>query len=68
MDPLTVSLTRRNRGIFEPELRLPLGLLGFIGAAGFFTFGHTAQHHGNIYLICFEWGVALFGVCINVHT
>ncbi|KAH7355737.1 major facilitator superfamily domain-containing protein [Pyrenochaeta sp. MPI-SDFR-AT-0127] len=66
IDPLAVFLSRRNCGVYEPEFRLPLGLLGLISAAGFFAFGYTAQYQMDIYLICFVWGVALFGVCITV--
>lgn len=66
MDPLAVFLARRNRGIYEPEFRLPLALLGFIASAGLFAFGYTAQHQASVVLISVVWGVTMFGVCIAV--
>jgi MFS family permease len=43
-DWICIWLTNRNRGIYEPEFRLPLVLIvAILGAAGFFGFGATVH-------------------------
>lgn len=65
-DPLAIWMAKHNRGIYEPEFRLPICAFGLIGVAGFASFGAVSQAQGNIYLIEFLWGLALFGVCFVV--
>ncbi|KAK5662633.1 hypothetical protein OQA88_8547 [Cercophora sp. LCS_1] len=44
-DWIVVWLTRKNRGIYEPEFRLPLMVVATIlGVVGFFGFGATVQY------------------------
>lgn len=62
MDPLAIWLSKRNGGIYEPEFRLPLVAVGVLCGAGLFGFGSLAQAQGNIYVIDFMWGLALFGI------
>lgn len=43
-DWICVSLTKRNRGIYEPEFRLPLMIfVAVLGAIGFFGFGASVH-------------------------
>lgn len=43
-DWICIWLTNRNRGIYEPEFRLPLIIIvAILGAAGFFGFGATVH-------------------------
>jgi MFS family permease len=65
-DPLAIWMAKRNRGIYEPEFRLPICAFGLIAVAGFVSFGAVSQAQGNIYLIDFLWGLALFGICFVV--
>lgn len=62
MDPLTIWLSKRNGGVYEPEFRLPLVAVGAACGAGLFGFGYLSQAQGNIYAIDFMWGLTLFGV------
>ncbi|KAL2809384.1 major facilitator superfamily domain-containing protein [Aspergillus granulosus] len=44
-DKIAVYLTKRNKGIYEPEFRLVLMLAGFVlGVAGFYGFGATVHY------------------------
>ncbi|OJJ02646.1 hypothetical protein ASPVEDRAFT_62630 [Aspergillus versicolor CBS 583.65] len=44
-DRIVVSLTRRNKGTYEPEYRLVLIAVGFVlGVAGFFGYGATVHY------------------------
>ncbi|KAJ4366494.1 hypothetical protein N0V83_008130 [Neocucurbitaria cava] len=66
MDPLTIWLTKRNHGVYEPEFRLPLVAIGVLCGAGLFGFGSLADTQGSIYAIAFMWGLALFGISFIV--
>ncbi|KAM0328719.1 hypothetical protein ACHAQA_005132 [Verticillium albo-atrum] len=58
-------MTRRNNGVFEPEFRLPLAVIGGIfSVAGLTGFGHAIQDQRSIYAIATIWGVTLFGMSI----
>ncbi|TLS23790.1 uncharacterized protein PpBr36_06247 [Pyricularia pennisetigena] len=55
-DWICLHLTRRNRGVYEPEFRLPLmAVAGVLGGVGFFGFGATV--HGQTHwvgpVLCF---------------
>ncbi|KAJ4387921.1 hypothetical protein N0V93_008524 [Gnomoniopsis smithogilvyi] len=55
-DYIVVYLTRKNRGIYEPEFRLPLMVVAIIlGIIGFFGFGLTIyfQTHWTGPVLCF---------------
>ncbi|EEA24976.1 hypothetical protein TMatcc_008080 [Talaromyces marneffei ATCC 18224] len=55
-DWICVYLTNKNRGIYEPEFRLPLVILTVIlGSVGFFGFGATVhfQTHWTGPVLCF---------------
>lgn len=55
-DWICVSLTKKNRGIYEPEFRLPLILVAVVlGTVGFFGFGATIhfQTHWLGPVLCF---------------
>ncbi|PSR77053.1 major facilitator superfamily domain-containing protein [Coniella lustricola] len=55
-DWVCVRLTRANRGVYEPEFRLPLMAVSVVlGAVGFFGFGATvaAQTHWTGPVLCF---------------
>lgn len=55
-DWICVYLTRKNKGIYEPEFRLPLILVAVIlGSVGFFGFGATIhyQTHWTGPVLCF---------------
>ncbi|KAH7347957.1 major facilitator superfamily domain-containing protein [Pyrenochaeta sp. MPI-SDFR-AT-0127] len=62
MDPLTIWLSKRNGGVYEAEFRLPLVAVGVLCGAGLMAFGSLSEGHGNIYVICFAWGLALVGI------
>jgi MFS family permease len=66
LDPLTVWLSKRNGGIYEPEFRLPLVAIGVLCGAGAFGFGGLAAAQANIYVIAFMWGLMLFGISFIV--
>ncbi len=62
-DRLSVWLAERNRGVYEPEFRLPLVILPLVvGAAGFYGFGATVhyQTHWSGPVLCF--GLANFAL------
>ena len=65
-DPFIKFLTRRNRGVFEPEFQLPLSLFGAICAiSGLVGLGYSLQRGENVYLVCFVWGLLSFGVTVS---
>ncbi|KAF2027350.1 MFS general substrate transporter [Setomelanomma holmii] len=66
LDPLTIWLSKRNGGVYEPEFRLPLVAIGLLCGGGLFAFGGVAAAQGNIYLISFLWGLTLFGIAFVV--
>lgn len=64
-DPSIRWLVRKNRGVYEPEFRLLLIVPGVITTvAGLSGFGHVIELGESIYLVCFLWGVLLFGMTI----
>ncbi|KAI6552171.1 hypothetical protein MCOR03_008525 [Pyricularia oryzae] len=55
-DWICLYLTRKNRGVYEPEFRLPLmAVAGVLGVVGFFGFGATVhnQTHWVGPVLCF---------------
>lgn len=65
MDPLLKWLTRRNKGVYEPEFRIWLMLPGSVcTVAGLVGFGYAVVRGESIYLVSFIWGVMLFGITI----
>ncbi|KAI0811555.1 major facilitator superfamily domain-containing protein [Xylaria sp. FL0064] len=71
-------LAKKNRGIYEPEFRLPPIIISFvIGAAGFFGFGATVhyQTHWSGPVLCFGLAnmslafsnASVFGYVIDAH-
>lgn len=65
--PLAKWMTRRNAGIYEPEFYLiPILPAGLVLIAGFLGFGYALRDSASIYLMCFLWGVILFGVSFIV--
>lgn len=65
-DWLVIKLTKHNKGIYEPEFRLVPTVLGLLAGAGFIGFGYVTSVQGNVYLACFLWGLAIFGVTFAV--
>lgn len=64
-DPIIMTLSRRNRGIYEPEFRIPIVILG-VGplVSGIAAFGYCLSHGLSMYLLSFLWGFLLFGITI----
>jgi hypothetical protein len=55
-DWLCIHLTRKNKGIYEPEFRLPLILVAVVfGTVGFFGFGASIHYetHWTGPVLCF---------------
>ncbi|KAJ9483384.1 hypothetical protein VN97_g10022 [Penicillium thymicola] len=65
-DRLVVWMATRNKGVYEPEFRLPLVLFSFLCTGGLCGFGALAQAQGNLYVIDFMWGLTLAGICFCV--
>jgi MFS family permease len=64
-EPLVRSTTRRNRGVYEPEFSLiPVGLGGVLSVAGLVGWGYAVAAFKSIYLVCFIWGLILFGMTV----
>ena len=65
MDPCLKWLTRRNKGIYEPEFRIWYMIPAtFCTIAGLVGFGYSVTNGVSIYLLAFVWGVMLFGITI----
>ncbi|EXJ86756.1 hypothetical protein A1O3_03710 [Capronia epimyces CBS 606.96] len=65
--PLLKWLTRRNKGIYEPEFCLVPVIPGaLVAIAGFLGLGYSLQNQQNVYVVCFTWGVILFGITFIV--
>ncbi|KAF2502681.1 MFS transporter-like protein [Lophium mytilinum] len=60
-DPLIIWFTKRNKGIFEPEIRLLPIIFSSVGGVGLILYGVLAQRGDNLYLVDFMWGLMLFG-------
>ncbi|KAI8656131.1 MFS domain-containing protein [Fusarium keratoplasticum] len=64
-DPLIKFMTRRNKGVYEPEFRLVLASVGAIfSVAGLVGFGHAIESQLSIYAISTIWGITLFGMSV----
>ncbi|KAJ4250194.1 hypothetical protein NW762_012009 [Fusarium torreyae] len=64
-DPLIRYMTKRNQGVYEPEFRLVLAVIGGIfTVAGLIGFGHAIKAQVSIYGIATIWGMTLFGMSI----
>ncbi|KAF5546700.1 hypothetical protein FNAPI_8718 [Fusarium napiforme] len=64
-DPWIKFMTRRNKGIYEPEFRLILAIPGTIcTVAGLVGFGTVIDKGLSVYVLSFLWGLTLFGMCI----
>ncbi|KAJ5627458.1 MFS general substrate transporter [Penicillium herquei] len=63
-DPIIGWASRRNRGIYEPEFRLMLLILGFTTGPGIIGFGYLAQRGDSYYATSACHGVAMFGVTV----
>ncbi|KIW73930.1 hypothetical protein PV04_02009 [Phialophora macrospora] len=64
-EPLVKSMAKRNKGVYEPEFALlPVGLGGACSVAGLIGWGYAVNEFKNIYLVCFIWGVILFGMTV----
>lgn len=77
-DWICVYLTNKNRGIYEPEFRLPLIILtAILGTVGFFGFGATIhyQTHWSGPVLCFGFAnmamafasTSVFGYVIDCY-
>lgn len=68
-DPLIKTMATRNKGVSEPEFRLPVLAVGLIpGVAGLVGFGYACQNGVSIYLISFVWGIMMFGLLVSAST
>ncbi|CZR56108.1 related to MFS transporter [Phialocephala subalpina] len=61
-DPIIIFMTKRNKGVYEPEYRLIIAVLGLISGAGLFGYGHVTQVYGSPYVAATLHGIVLFGV------
>ncbi|TVY80562.1 Protein HOL1 [Lachnellula suecica] len=61
-DPVIMFMTRRNKGVYEPEYRLLLSVFGLLSGVGLFGYGYVAQMYGSYYIAAFLHGILLFGV------
>jgi MFS family permease len=63
--PLIKTMTKRNKGVYEPEFALlPVSLGGALSVAGLIGWGYAVSEFKSIYLVCFIWAVILFGMTI----
>lgn len=69
-DYICLYLTKKNRGIYEPEFRLPLMVIATIlGTVGFFGFGATVHYetHWSGPVLCFglaNMSMAFLSTCV----
>lgn len=69
MDPVAKWCSRKNKGVYEPEYRLVLGLGGILTTVGLVAFGYTTAKGDSFYLTAFLHGVAVFGItCVLIST
>lgn len=60
-------LSRRNKGVYEAEFRIPVCIFAVIVfAVGWFTFGWALDHpsHNKVYLCSFCYGAICFGTSV----
>ena len=63
--PFMKFMTRRNKGVYEPEFCLiPVSLGCVCTVAGLIGWGYAVQAYRSIYLVCFLWGLMLFGMTV----
>ena len=63
--PLVKTMSRRNKGVYEPEFALiPVSFGGVLSVAGLIGWGYAVDQFKSIYLVCFIWGVILFGMTV----
>lgn len=68
-DPLIKRMSVRNGGVYEPEMKLIVMLLGLAPCvAGLVGFGYANANQVSIYIISLTWGIALFGLTILVSV
>jgi hypothetical protein len=63
-DPAIGWASHNNNGVYEPEFRLLLLLLGIVTGPGIIGFGYLAQNGDSYYATSASHGVAMFGVTI----
>jgi len=65
-DPVAKWLTKKNKGIYEPEFRL-YHMVGAIAGCGIgmFGYGHFIQIGGNAYVVAVFQGIMMVGVLIG---
>ncbi|KIW49206.1 hypothetical protein PV05_10905 [Exophiala xenobiotica] len=63
-EPFAKFMTRKNKGVYEPEFCLvPVFTIGMVCAvAGLAGWGRVVENGDSIYLVCFLWGLMLFGM------
>ncbi|KAL3425209.1 major facilitator superfamily transporter [Phlyctema vagabunda] len=61
-DPLILFMAKRNKGIYEPEYRLLIAVLGIATGAGLFAYGDVTQEYGSFYLAATIHAIVIFGV------
>jgi len=59
---IIMFMTRRNKGLYEPEYRLLISILGVASGADLFGYGYVTQNFGSPYVAAVLQGVVLFGV------
>ncbi|KAH7137413.1 major facilitator superfamily domain-containing protein [Dactylonectria estremocensis] len=63
-DPIIGWASRKNHGIYEPEFRLLILLLGCLTGPGVIAFGYLAENGDSYYATSACHGVAMFGVTV----
>lgn len=64
-DRLSRWMSRKNLGVYEPEFRIPPMIIGLVfSVSGLCGLGHSIKASASLYLLCFVWGVMLFGMTI----
>lgn len=61
-DPITLYLTKKNKGVYEPEYRLLLTIPGLVTGAGLLGYGQITQTYGSPYVAATLHGIIIFGV------
>ncbi|CAK7204014.1 hypothetical protein SEUCBS139899_006765 [Sporothrix eucalyptigena] len=65
-DWLVTFMSRRNKGIYEPEFRIILSVPSFfLGLLGFWGFGWSLQARAHFMIPVFFYGLAIFAGSIN---
>jgi len=61
-DPIIIFMTRRNKGVYEPEYRLLVSVFGLASGAGLFGYGYVTQVYGSYYVAATLHAIVIFGV------